>query len=235
MEGDPAFGELEGDSGAGRQGDVWRAVGAVEAVAGAEDDFGVGVGDHSASPHLENQQYYNPGPQPIWLEAHGWGPDDSWIYFTCTPVAGMDDNDQDICWMDLSSPTEVTRLTTTSGLNEEPGEWDEHAHLPPLHDVFSWMSSAPYGTESTDSYGQWLQTELWLMNVDGSDKRRITFFNDAECVIVADNDWNPAATGNQQLAVTTFMKDRGEIHVKIIEFSVRPSVTGVFLPLVVKG
>lgn len=187
------------------------------------------------SPHLENHQYYNPGPQPLWLEAHGWGPDDSWIYFTCTPVAGMDDNNQDICRMDFSHPTEVTRLTFTSGINGEAGEWDEHAHLSPLHDAFSWMSSTPYGTESTDSYGQWLRTEFWLINVDGSDQRRITFYNETEDVIVADNDWNPAATANQQLAATMFMRDRNETHIKIIEFSVRSPQHEVYLPLVVKG
>jgi len=111
-----------------------------------------------------------------WLEAHGWGPDDSWIYFTCTPVAGMDDNDQDICRMDFSNPTEVTRLTFTSGLNGERGEWDEHAHLSPLNDAFSWVSSKPYGTRPLGSHPEWLQTELWLMNVDGSGQQRITFF-----------------------------------------------------------
>jgi hypothetical protein len=81
------------------------------------------------------------------------------------------------------------------------------------------------------------------MNVDGSDQRRITFFNDTEYVIVADNDWNPlaalkagpAATGNQQLAVTMFMRDRNENHIKIIEFSVRSPQHEVYLPLVVKG
>jgi len=193
----------------------------LEGSGGRFGDWRLAVADFvtSPSPHLENHRYYNPGPQPIWLEAHGWGPDDSWIYFTCTPVAGMDDNNQDICRMDFSSPTEVTRLTFTSGLNGEPGEWDEHAHLSPLNDVFSWMSSSPYGTESSGSHGQWLQTELWLMDTDGSNRRRITFFNEAEQVVVADNDWNPAATGNQQLAVTMFMRDRNEVHIKIIEFA----------------
>jgi len=209
----------------------------LERYDGRFGDWQLAVADFatSPSPHLENYRYYNPGPQPIWLEAHGWGPDDSWIYFTCTPVAGMDDNNQDICRMDFSNPTEVTRLTFTSGINEEAGEWDEHAHLSPLHDAFSWMSSTPYGTESTDSYGQWLRTELWLMNVDGSDQRRITFYNETEDVIVADNDWNPAATANQQLAVTMFMRDRNETHVKVIEFSVRSPQHEVYLPLVVKG
>jgi Tol biopolymer transport system component len=239
----------------------------LERYDGRFGDWQLAVADFvtSPSPHLQNYRYYNPGPQPIWLEAHGWGPDNSWIYFTCTPVAGMDDNNQDICRMDFSHPTEVTRLTFTSGLSEqrsrgarerrskgaeenaplhlrtsaplpiEPGEWDEHAHLSPLHDAFSWMSSTPYGTESTGPYGQWLRTEIWLMNVDGSDQRRMTFFNDTEDVIVADNDWNTAATGNQQLVATMFMRDRNETHIKIVEFSVRSPQHEVYLPLVVKG
>jgi len=105
-------------------------------------------------------------------------------------------------------------------LDREPGEWDEHAHLSPLNDVFSWASSAPYGTQPSGSHGQWLRTDLWLMDIDGSNQRRVTFFNEAEQVIVADNDWNPAATRNPQLAVTMFMRDRNETHVKIIEFAV---------------
>ena len=208
----------------------------LERYDGRFGDWQLAVADFVTSPslRLENYQYYNPGPQPIWLESHGWGPDDSWIYFTCTPVAGMDDNDQDICYLDLETE-ELTRLTFTSGLNEEPGEWDEHAHLSPLDDAFSWMSSTPYGTESIGSHGEWLRTELWLMEVDGSNQRRITFFNETEQVIVADNDWNPAATENPQLAVTMFMRDRGESHIKIIEFSVRSPQYEVYLPLVVKG
>jgi len=182
----------------------------------------------SPTPHLESHRYYNPGPQPIWLEAHGWGADDSWIYFTCTPLPGMDDYDQDICRMDFANPTMVTRLTFTSGVNQEPGEWDEHAHLSPLHDAFSWISSTPYGTEPAGHYGQWLQTEIWLMNVDGSGQRRITFFNDTEDVIVADNDWNPSAPlraspatpGHPQLALLAFMRDRSEAHIKVIQFAI---------------
>ena len=136
--------------------------------------------------------------------------------------------------MDLETQA-LSWLTFTSGLNGEPGVWDEHAHLSPLHDAFSWMSSTPYGTEATDDYGQWLRTELWLMDLDGSNQRRITFFNETEQVIVADNDWNPAATEKPQLVVTMFMRDRNETHIKIIEFSVRSPQYEVYLPLVVKG
>ncbi len=208
----------------------------LEGPGGRFGDFRLAVADFVTSPvpHLENYEYYNPGPQPIWLEAHGWGPDDSWIYFTCTSVAGMDDNNQDICRMDLETE-ELTRLTFTSGVDGELGEWDEHAHLSPLHDVFSWASSAPYGTQPSGSHGEWLRTDLWLMDVDGSHQRRITFFNEAEEAIVADNDWNPSPTGNHQLALSVFMRERNEVHIKIIEFSVRSSVHEIFLPLITKN
>jgi len=209
----------------------------LEGGGGRFGDWQLAVADFitSPTPHLTNTVYYNPGPQPVWLEAHGWGPDDSWIYFTCTPVAGMDDNDQDICRMDFSNPTEVTRLTFTSGLNGEPGEWDEHAHLSPLNDVFSWVSSKPYGTEPLGSHPDWLRTEVWLMNTDGSGQQRVTFFNDAEEVIVADNDWNPVATGNPQLALSVFMRDRNEVHIKIIEFAPRGTFDTYTLQVVDNG
>jgi Tol biopolymer transport system component len=183
-------------------------------------DWRIVIADFVADPepHLENYQYLDPGPQPMWMETHGWGPADAWIYFTCTPVEAMHDHDMDICRIDLDNPTEMTRLTLTSGRDGEPGEWDEHAHLSPGGELFSWMSSAPYSTEGGTAYGQWLRTDLWLMDVDGSNQQRITFFNDVEPAIVADQDWNPAADG-LQLAVTVRMVDRGEIHIKIIDIS----------------
>jgi len=197
--------------------------GDLERSGGRFGDWRLAVADFVTvpRPHLENVRYYNPGPQPMWLESHGWGPDGSWIYFTCTPVAGMDDNNMDICRMDLSNPTRVMRLTFTSGMSGEPGEWDEHAHLSPLGDVFSWISSTPFGTVANPFYGLWLRTDLWLMNVDGSHKQRITLFNPSERAIAADNDWNPVATVNPQLAVTVQMRDRNEVHIKIIEFRIR--------------
>jgi Tol biopolymer transport system component len=183
-------------------------------------DWQLAVADYvtDPEPHLENRQYLNPGPQPTWLETHGWGPGDAWIYVTCTPVEAMHDHDMDICRIDFDNPTDVTRLTLTSGMEGEPGEWDEHAHLSPDGDLFSWMSSAPYGTEAGTDYGQWLRTDLWLMNVDGSGQQRITFFNETEHAIVADQAWNPAADG-LQIAVTVRMVDRGEVHVKIVDIA----------------
>lgn len=199
------WGDMEGPG--GRFGD-WQLVIA---------DFVTGP-----TPHLENLQYYNPGPKPLLLESHGWGPDDSWIYFTCTPFADMNDNDMDICRMDFANPTEVTRLTFSSGLNGEPGEWDEHAHLSPRGDVFSWGSSNGYGTEPGDDYWAWLRTEIWLMNADGSQPLQITDYNSSADIILRDNEWNPARDGRrQQLVVSLHDKTTRQGEVVIIDFLVQ--------------
>ena len=145
-------------------------------------DFAMAVADFvpSPTPHLENIVYYNPGPNPSFFETHGWGPDDSWIYFSCTPFAGMEDVAFDTCRMDFASPTVVTRLTFTSGQNGEAREWDEHAHLSPFGDAFVWTSTQPYGSPPNTLNGVYVQTilDLWIMDVDGSNQQRLTYVNE---------------------------------------------------------
>lgn len=178
----------------------------------------------SPKPHLENTRYYEPTPMPRWFETHDWSPDGKRIYFTATPVEGMDDNGMDICAMDFSQPKSTIRLTFSSGKNGEPDEWDEHAHLSPRGDVLSFISSAPYGVQHNAKYGSWMKTDVWLMNVDGTGHRRITFFNEpghAEFqgrTIAADNCWNPAAIENPSLAVAMYASQRNEIQIKVIDF-----------------
>jgi Tol biopolymer transport system component len=183
------------------------------------DDTRLAVADFVAEPwpHLENTAYYDPGLDSRFKESHGWGPDDSWIYFTCIAVEGMSDAAMDICRMDFSTPTEVTRLTLTSGTDGEEEEWDEHAHLSPLNDAFVWTSSQPYGTPTKASKIEAeLQTDLWIMNVDGSGQQRVTFFNDSghpdhtgDRAVVGDNDWSPDGT---RLLIYVQFPDSGARH-----------------------
>lgn len=169
------------------------------------DDMRLAVADFVTipAPHLENPVYYNPGVNPGWMEAHGWSLDDRSLYFTCVPALRMNDNGMEICRIDLDDrPNRVTRLTYTSGMNGERREWDEHAHLSPRGDAISWISSQPHGV-STDisAISSSLKTDMWLMNLDGTNKRRLTYFNDPSKpgytgtrVIVADHAWNRAGT-----------------------------------------
>ncbi len=174
-------------------------------------DWQIAVADFKTDPwppHLENMTFYEPAEVDYWYETHGWGPDDSWIYFTCTDVPGMDTNAMDIGRMDFSNPNDVTRLTFTSGINGEPEAWDEHAHLSPLGDVFEWASSHPYGVQHNEDYGDWLKLDQWMMNTNGTGHTRRTYFNElghehytGEHTISGGGCWNPAA-GGTEIAIT---------------------------------
>jgi hypothetical protein len=162
------------------------------------------------TPQLSNRANYQPGDRKVWYEAHGWGPDDSWVYFACAPLIGQDDFTMDICRMDFSNPTQVTRLTQSSGLNGEPAEWDEHAHLSPQGDVMSWVSSRGYQVQNYQPWESWLTTEVWMMNPDGSGQTRETYFNEPghpESLpgrnIPADHSWNMASTDPESLVIAT--------------------------------
>jgi Tol biopolymer transport system component len=182
----------------------------------------------SPTPQLINRVNFNPGPQPTWLEAHGWGPDDSWIYFACDPVAGMSSVNMDICSMSFATPSQVNRLTYTSGINGEDGEWDEHGHLSPDGLVYSYISSTPYGTVSNGgTRNLWLETDLWLMNADGSSPERITYFNEpghpeyqgGQIVAASDHAWSPDGT---QLALDVQIPSTGPNQIWLVTFSVGP-------------
>jgi Tol biopolymer transport system component len=135
----------------------------------------------------------------------------------------------DIYWMDLSTQ-ELTRLTETSGLDGEPAEWDEHAHLSPRGGVIAWMSSNGYGISNDPNAPvvDWLRCELWLMNPDGSGKRRVTYFNEpghpeftGGRACVSDMAWSPDGT---RLAMRVqFPESSRRDQLWIIEFSVSPS------------
>jgi Tol biopolymer transport system component len=84
------------------------------------------------------------------------------------------------------------------------GTWNEHGHYTPDGRYVVWMSSRgdrdqqDYSGDSyTESFGT-LKTDYWVMNSDGSDKQRLTFFNDSKSsmhipghVIASDLSFNP--------------------------------------------
>jgi len=105
----------------------------------------------NGGPKLGNVKFYEPTSQPTWFETHAWHTHGKRIYFSATPIAGMNDNGMDICLMDLSAPEKAVRLTYSSGKNGEPEEWDEHAQVSPRGDIISYISSSPYGVQHNPS------------------------------------------------------------------------------------
>jgi len=150
-------------------------------------------------PHLENVKSFRPLGK-VWYEAHQFSPDGSKIL--CTISAGNKPyHNYDIWEMDIATQR-LKRLTFSANV------WDEHAHYSPDGTKICWVSSEGY-TYVPERWTSTLKTDLWLMNRDGSQKRRLTYFNEpgypeyrGEPVIVSDNTWSP--DGNKILATLVF-------------------------------
>lgn len=120
------------------------------------------VVDGQGTPSLQNDRDITPAGG-LFVEAHGFSPDSQTVIFTAdmenTHAWGMD-----IWTMDLASGN-------LRNLTKSP-HWDEHASYSPSGRHIAYMSSQPY-----DQAGKIFQTELFLMNPDGSEKRQFTHFN----------------------------------------------------------
>ena len=143
-----------------------------------------------AAPRLSNIQTFRPrGERQTFYEGHGFSPDDRKIIFSAS-IGREHPFDLDIWTLELA-PSRLVQLTNS------PGVWDEHAHYSPGGGHIAWISSDGFAFTPTMNYGRSLATELWIMRADGSEKRRLTHFNDSGHVeatggrtIVADNAWN---------------------------------------------
>jgi hypothetical protein len=136
-------------------------------------------------PRLSNIQQMQPGELQLY-ETHGFSPDGRLILYSGAPPGG-NYYDLEIYLMDLESQ-QVTQLTDND-------EWDEHAHFTPDGSRIVWTSSAdiPQRKGRTRPF-----LDYWIMNLDGSGKQRLTYFNDPGSpehipggVAPADFDWAP--------------------------------------------
>ena len=146
-------------------------------------------------PYLKNIKTYQPGQNHYFYESHAFTGDDKKILF-CANAEGQSDVGFDIYEMDLATQR-LTNLTST------PNDWDEHAHYSPDGQKIAWMSSTGftinYKSIEGEEWAKYLKTELWLMNADGSNKQRLTYFNDpghpeylgGRRTIVSDITWSP--------------------------------------------
>ena len=128
------------------------------------------VADVQAGPDglaLSNIRKFQPGG-PAFYENHGFSPDGKRLIYTTnslTPSVAAGDR-EDICVYDLALDRQ-TRLTD-SGYNE-------HAVFSPDGKQIVWMSNEGIASVAGSPYRG---TDYWIMQADGSDKRRLTYFND---------------------------------------------------------
>ena len=118
------------------------------------------------TPRLDDIQTFRPGNKTFY-ESHGWSPDDRKIYFTASPDRGGDDYFMDVFSYDLQSQQLVN-------LTDSPEDWDELPTPSPDGSKILWMS-----TKGNPAPGRGRRTiaDFWIMNADGSGKKRLTFFN----------------------------------------------------------
>lgn len=125
-------------------------------------------------PELGKVEELIPGIQQDFFEAYGFTPDGKKILLAANlsdrqPWFGMD-----LYYLDLDT-REYQPLTET------PGIWDRFASISPKGEKITWSSSMGRTMPNLGPGGRlwekYLSSELWMMNKDGSGKRRLTGFN----------------------------------------------------------
>jgi len=147
-------------------------------------------------PGLGDVETFDPAVQSGFYESHAFSHDGEEIMFTGNIMEGQHELGMDICTMNLQTEN-LTRLTTTFA------DWDEHAHWSPDGGNIVWMSSAGLDIDwpedmGPDDWRYYLATELWIMNSDGSNQQRLTYYNEpdhphnqAPRTVVSDSAWSP--------------------------------------------
>lgn len=128
------------------------------------------------TPEINIVQTFQPGnAENKFYESYGFSPDGKSLLYAANLEQGQDWFGMDICTQPVNST--VPKQLTTS-----PTVWDRYASFSPNGKKIVWSSSEGYSIAYLGPGGsRWQQamiSELWIMNRDGSEKRRITGFND---------------------------------------------------------
>ena len=111
-------------------------------------------------------------------------------------------------------------------LTSKPDVWDEHAHYSPDGTKIVWVSSRgyPYDPTTFEEAARSLKLDYWLMDADGSNKQRLSHFNEpghneysGYPVITADSSWSP--DGKKLVATILSGRGRGNTMIAVIELN----------------
>ncbi len=147
-------------------------------------------------PKLMNIESLTPGEkESAFYESHAFSKDDKKILFSGDLKAGQTPYGLDIYEYNLETE-ELIRLTHTDN------DWDEHAHYSPDETKIAWLSQTGHYIDwnhvPKGKFFDYLKSELWIMDADGSNKKQLTFFNTPDHpdyfgyrTIVSDSAWSP--------------------------------------------
>jgi hypothetical protein len=167
-------------------------------------DFAVGA---DGRPALSDVRSYEPGGKALY-ENHGFSIDGTQLLFSsnyeATKIFQFDA--ENIYSLELATG-HVVKLTGDG--------YNEHSIVSPNGRKVVWMSSHGNANRGTD---------YWLMNLDGTDKIRLTNFNDpdnpmshGDRIICADSDWSADARHLVGYVQTSLFHQRGMVI--IIDFT----------------
>lgn len=115
--------------------------------------------DKDSIPHTTEPKIIQPGKKASFYECYGFSPDNSRMIF-CSSMNRPSVWDQQIYTMDTTGG-DIKRLTEK--------DYNEHARYMPDGKKIIWMTNKDVTRKGTD----W-----WIMNVDGTDKKRLSFMNE---------------------------------------------------------
>jgi Tol biopolymer transport system component len=145
---------------------------------------------------LRNVRKIKPVGKSCFYEVHDFSADDKRLLFSGDLQPGQPHVGLDIYEVNLKTG-KLKRLT------DSDDDWDEHAHYSPDGEYIAWMSSTgldiEYGSTEGVDWADYLKTELWIMEADGTDRQQLTHFNtpgypeymDGARCIVSDSSWSP--------------------------------------------
>ncbi len=169
-------------------------------------------------PRIRKVKTYRPGETHLFLEAHGFSPDQKQILASGNLEKDHGESGMDLYLLDLESGT-TTRVTQTFG------EWDGKAQFSPDGKHILWTTNrnlsrripptAPGAMPSARPQPR----DLWMMKSDGSDEERLTFFNHPTSpnsktgAVVSDFAWSPEGDKIALHVVTDFVGQREAIYI----------------------
>jgi len=140
--------------------------------------------------YLSNQRIIQPGDD-VWYENHGFSPDGQKLIFTSNFTAEEPFSSADIYTVDLGTD-EIIQLTNEG--------YNEHGQFSPDGSKVVWMTTNE--NIAPDEVVEVTSTDWWIMNADGSEKERLTYFNQEDHphfvvwgTVAADFAWLPRGDG----------------------------------------
>lgn len=126
-------------------------------------------------PRLRAAKTHRPGSQQRFIETYGFTPDDRGVLFAANLEPGQPEGGLDLYVLRLENG-ETRRLTATRAL-------DRFARMTPDGKWVAWASSLSQRDHEPVFERREISTDtaldLWLMDADGREARRLTRFNDA--------------------------------------------------------